>query len=141
MAIPPHGTPQLTEDDVAWHATRASGPGGQHVNKTASAVELRFDIAASSLPEAIKSRLLGRADRRINRDGVIVLRAQASRSQKRNREAALKRLQAMVDECAQAPVPRRPTRVPAAAKRARLLDKRRRSQTKQLRRRGFDRDG
>jgi ribosome-associated protein len=114
---------------------RASGAGGQNVNKVSSAVHLRFDIAASSLPEAVKARLLALTDQRITRDGVVVIKAQQHRSQEMNREAALRRLNQLVQSVAAPPRARRPTRPTRAAKRKRLEGKLRRGHIKALRRR------
>lgn len=105
---------------VSFTAIRAQGPGGQHVNKVSNAVHLRFDIHASSLPEACKQRLLALGDRRITRDGVIVLKAQQARSLEQNKEEALRRLQALLDSVATAPALRRPTRPTRASQRRRL---------------------
>ncbi|MEZ4719209.1 MAG: alternative ribosome rescue aminoacyl-tRNA hydrolase ArfB [Caldilineaceae bacterium] len=108
--------------------------GGQNVNKSATAVQLRFDIGASSLPETFKERLLALRDRRISKDGVVIIKAQQFRSQEQNRAAALERLQELVQRIAAAPKTRRPTKVPRAAKRKRLENKKRRSEIKKLRR-------
>jgi ribosome-associated protein len=107
--------------EVQWSAIRAQGAGGQNVNKVSSAVHLRFDIAASSLPEAVKARLLALGDQRISGDGVVVIKAQAYRSQELNRADALQRLQQLVDSVATPPRPRKPTQ-PTRASRARRLE-------------------
>lgn len=119
--------------EVELSAIRAQGPGGQNVNKVSSAIHLRFDIRASSLPDAIKERLLALRDQRITRDGVVVLKAQQSRSQEQNREDALRRLQELVDGIVFLPAPRRPTRPTRASQRRRLDGKSTRGATKQLR--------
>ena len=93
-------TPQVIEDEIEFAAIRAQGAGGQNVNKVSSAVHLRFDIAASSLPDAIKERLLATSDQRITTDGVIVIKAQTTRSQPQNKADAVARLQEMVDTAA-----------------------------------------
>jgi ribosome-associated protein len=120
----------LTEQDVAWSALRAQGPGGQNVNKVSSAVQLRFDIMGSRLPEAQKARLRALPDQRISADGVVVIKAQTERSQARNRSEALARLQALVDSVAQAPARRIPTRPTRASQRRRIEAKGRRSELK-----------
>ena len=112
-----------SEAELDFSAIRASGPGGQNVNKVSSAIHLRFDIAASSLPEVIKQRLLHLADQRINRDGIVVIKAQEHRSQEMNRADAVARLQAMVQSVAHLPTPRRPTKPTFGSKQRRLEGK------------------
>jgi ribosome-associated protein len=92
--------PRLTEGEVEWSAIRAQGAGGQNVNKVSNAAQLRFDVQASRLPEAVKQRLLAVADQRISGDGVVVIKAQDHRSLERNRQDALARLQDLVDRAA-----------------------------------------
>ncbi|WP_290653620.1 alternative ribosome rescue aminoacyl-tRNA hydrolase ArfB [Aquisalimonas sp.] len=121
-------------DEIQLDAVRAQGPGGQHVNKAATAVHLRFDIQASSLPDEVKQRLGDSNDQRITRDGVIVLKAQKYRSLNRNREEALARLRELIHGATLVPRKRKPTGPSRGAKRRRLESKKRRGQTKTLRR-------
>ena len=110
----------VDEAEVEISAVRAQGAGGQNVNKVSSAIHLRFDVAASSLPESVKARLLATHDRRLSEDGVVVIKAQRHRSQELNRRDALERLNALVAKAAEVPLARKPTRPTYASKRRRL---------------------
>ncbi|MDQ9212316.1 aminoacyl-tRNA hydrolase [Escherichia marmotae] len=123
----------IPDGELEITAIRAQGAGGQHVNKTSTAIHLRFDIRASSLPEYYKERLLAVSHHLISSDGVIVIKAQEYRSQELNREAALARLVAVIKELTTVQKSRRPTRPTRASKERRLVSKAQKSTVKALR--------
>jgi len=128
-------TLSIDPSEIHESFVRAAGPGGQHVNTTSTAVQLRFDVRRSpSLPDDVRQRLERLAGHRLTRDGVLVLQAQGERSQLRNREEALARLVALVRAAAHKPARRRPTRPTKASKQRRLEGKKRRGSLKSLRR-------
>ncbi len=123
----------IPETELEFSAIRAQGSGGQNVNKVSSAIHLRFDIAASSLPEFYKQRLLGWNDQRISKDGIIVIKAQQYRTQEKNRDDALTRLKELILTATAVKKTRKPTRPTIASKKRRLDNKTRHGRTKALR--------
>jgi len=130
-----NGNISIDEDEVEERFIRASGPGGQNVNKLASAVQLRFDVRRSrSLPEDVRARLERLSGKRLSKDGMLVIAAQRHRTQERNRRDALDRLISLIQRAAVPPVARRATKPTAAARERRLQSKQRRGSLKGLRR-------
>jgi ribosome-associated protein len=125
---------RIDESELSESFVQSSGPGGQNVNKVATAVQLRFDVARSpSLPDAVRTRLMVLAGRKLTKDGVLVLTARRHRTQERNREDARGRLVALIRSAAVPPAPRKKTRVPAASRMKRRDDKTKRARVKQMR--------
>ncbi len=136
MKIPITDTIAIDEGELVFAFVRASGPGGQNVNRVASAVQLRFDVAGTpSLADPVRERLMRQAAKRINRRGILVIEAKRFRYQERNRADAVERLRRLIEKASVTPKSRKPTRMPAAAKERRLHAKQRRGRAKRMRRR------
>jgi ribosome-associated protein len=128
-------TISINENEIQEHFIRASGPGGQNVNKVATAVQLRFNVAGSpSLPRDVRERLVRVAGRRMTEGGILIIEARRFRTQEQNRQDALERLIRLIQKAAERPRPRRKTRPTMASKKRRLDTKRRRGETKRMRR-------
>lgn len=123
----------IPENEIEFSAIRAQGPGGQNVNKVSCAIHLRFDIGASSLPDACKERLLKRNDQRITKEGIVVIKAQQSRSLEKNKTEALRRLHELIDSVAVLPAVRRPTKPSRSSQTKRMDSKTTRGRIKALR--------
>ena len=125
---------QIDERDLRFDFIRSAGPGGQNVNKVATAVQLRFSVLASSLPDPVKARLVRLAGKRVTQDGVLIIEAKQFRTQEQNKEAAIQRLTDLVRKALVRPKPRYKTRPSRAAKQKRITTKKRRGEIKKLRR-------
>ena len=128
----------IDDKEIEISAMRSQGAGGQNVNKVSTAIHLRFDIKASSLPDVYKQRLLALSDHRITKDGIVVIKAQQTRSQDKNKEAALKRLQDLIQKVSVTPKKRRATKPSKNSQKKRMDSKTKHGRTKEMRKKIFD---